>query len=331
MRTGVIAVPIVAILLGVLGCGQVESEPDPKMALSGPVNVGVTLDTPGFSEYTTGGVWNGFDISLIRWLAEEIGFTPQFVPMTADERMIKLVEATDHPDRAGVTMVVANFSMTDDRRSYIDMAGPYFIDAQGFLTLADSKTETIDDYANQPVCVTVGSTNEGRIPGTKSIAVSEATLTQCVELLRQGTVKAISSDIILLEGLKMRHEGLRLTGIRIGAERYGIGIPNRRPKLCRFLRDGLKKFLDNAWEQKLRDNMPYASTADRKPNSDALDLCQDPNEANEAQRPGPAAPVWTSTVARRASRRRPRFRPGFRPKFDRCTCGPALDRRWLDP
>jgi glutamate transport system substrate-binding protein len=277
MRRILIAATIGAVLLTTYGCPSTESEPDPKKVLSGLVNVGVTTDVPGFSNYT-GGVWQGFDISLIRWLGEDIGFTPQFVPMTVNERMIKLEEAAEHPEKAAVTLVIANFSMTDERRKYIDMAGPYFIDRQGFLTLASNPAETLADYADQQVCVSTGSTNQERIPLTNSIPVPAATLTQCLELLRAGKVKAISSDIVLLEGLNAREKGLRLTGISIGDEQYGIGIPNLRPKLCNFLRDRLKKFLDNAWEQKMRDNLPYASTTDRKPNSDALSRCREPNE-----------------------------------------------------
>jgi glutamate transport system substrate-binding protein len=279
MGKAMLAATICVVALGTSGCSSTVSEPDPQKVLSGLVNVGVNTDVPGFSNYTAAGVWEGFDISLVRWLGEDIGFTPQFVTVTVDERMKWLTDASDHPENAAVTIVVANFSMTGNRRKDIDMAGPYFIDAQGFLTLADNPAETVGDYADQPVCVTSGSTNEDRIPQTRSIAVPAATLTQCLEYLRHGIVKAISSDIILLEGLIKRNEGLRLTGIRIGSERYGIGMPNRRPQLCNFLRDRLKKFLDNAWEQKMRDNMPYASTKDRKPNSDALDLCREPNEA----------------------------------------------------
>jgi glutamate transport system substrate-binding protein len=141
MRRGVIRASIVAVLLGAAGCGSAEGEPDPQKVLSGLVNVGVATDAPGFSNYTTGGVWQGFDISLIRWLGDDIGFTPQFVPMTVNERMIKLIGATKEPEKTAVTIVVANFSMSDDRRRDIDMAGPYFIDAQGFLTL-EAKSPT---------------------------------------------------------------------------------------------------------------------------------------------------------------------------------------------
>lgn len=272
-----ISLVVTVALAGAAAACTADEEPDPEESLRGLVNVGVNTDVPGFSEYTPGGVWQGFDISLIRWLAEDIGFTPQFVPMTVEERMTKLIEASKEPKTAAVSMVVANFSMDDGRRKFIDMVGPYFLDAQGFLTSSGSRLETLTDFDDKLVCVTRGSTNEGRIPETRAIAVPAATLTQCVQDLKENKVKGISSDIVLLEGLRHQHEDLRLTGIRFGSELYGIGIPNGRPKLCEFLKIRLKRFIDNEWEQKIKDNLAYIQTGDRKPNSDALTPCENPD------------------------------------------------------
>ncbi|GAA1582533.1 hypothetical protein [Actinoplanes couchii] len=70
---------------------------------------------------------------------------------------------------------------------------------------------------------------------------------------------------------------LRLVpGIRVGSERYGIGIHNNRPKLCEYLTRKLVKFVNEKWDQAFRDNLPNVSAADRKPNSAMLDPCEQP-------------------------------------------------------
>ena len=292
------------MLVGAVTACTSDKEIDPEEVLTGLVNVGVNTDVPGLSEYTSGGVWQGFDISLVRWLGEDIGFTPQFVPVTVEERMTKLIEASNNPETAAVSMVVANFSMDDGRRKYIDMVGPYFIDAQGFLTNSNSRLKILTDFDDKLICVTRGSTNEGRIPETNAIAVSAATLGQCVQDLkgRRKGVEGISSDVVMLEGLKHQHKDLRLANVRFGSELYGIGIPNGRPKLCEFLKKRLKRFIDNEWEQKVKDNLPYIQVEDRKPNSDALTPCEKPD--SKAALPDYEAAIPTSAVRQVAQRRR---------------------------
>jgi glutamate transport system substrate-binding protein len=84
---------IAAAIVLLASCTKEEGEPDPRQYLSGTVQIGVNSDLPGWSDYTNG-VWRGFDIELARWLGAEIGFRPQFTPVTTDERMIRLVEVS---------------------------------------------------------------------------------------------------------------------------------------------------------------------------------------------------------------------------------------------
>ncbi|GIG86628.1 glutamate-binding protein [Plantactinospora endophytica] len=256
------------------GCGEGEAEVDPEEYLSGIVSIGVNIDLPGWSEYSNG-VWDGFDITLGNWLSREIGFDPQYVPLTTDERMSRLTEASE------IKLVIANFSMTDERREDIDFSGPYLTDAQGVMTLAGSPVRTLDDIENKTVCVTLGSTGETRLLAGKRInPLSENTIQRCVDRVRDGSAYAFSTDRVLLDGIVAHDPGRSLRvvpDIRFGHERYGIGVRNNRPGLCNFLRGKLAKFIDEEWDDTFRSKLPGVSPKDRKPNSRDLTPCEKPS------------------------------------------------------
>jgi glutamate transport system substrate-binding protein len=303
-----LVVPLAASLVLLPGCGGTAKEQDPKEYLSGTVQIGVNVDLPGWSEYTNG-VWLGFDISLANWLGEQVGFRPQFVNVTTDERMTRLEEVSDEStdNDTGIKLVIANFSITDKRRKTIDFAGPYLSDSQGLMTTVDSSITTTEDIQGKAICVTQGSTTEDRLLfGMKIVPTPENTLQRCVERLRAHEVDAVSSDRIILEGFVSREPALLrvVRNIRVGKELYGIGLPNNRPLLCEFLTKQLSTFINEAWDQKLKDNLPGISGQDRKPNSDALDGCQGstPVAGGPPLAPTPAPLPRHTTLAR--SRRR---------------------------
>ncbi|GAA0991408.1 glutamate ABC transporter substrate-binding protein [Acrocarpospora macrocephala] len=284
------AVVPLAMLLGLVpACAPGSSEPPPEKYLSGTVQIGVNTDIPGWSLYSNG-VWDGFDIKLGNWLGTEIGFRPQYTPLTDDERMIKLKETTEaeqsNGNGPGIKLVMANFSITDERRQDVDFAGPYFIDSQGVLVGAGSDITKVEDIRNKIICTSRGSTTETRLFDMDIQPAPENTLQKCVERLLDGEVDAVSTDRVILESFAARHPGrLRLVpGIRVGSERYGIGFPDNRPRLCTFLTSSITKFINEEWDQKLKDALPGVPPEDRKPNSDALDPCE-PSDQEQAAAP----------------------------------------------
>jgi glutamate transport system substrate-binding protein len=251
------------------------------------VDIGVNIDLPGWSDYPNG-VYLGFDIDLANWLAQEIGFRPRFIGVTTGERMSVLGGSEDQSATkpASVKLVISNFSITDKRRGTIDFAGPYFADKQGALTLADSPLKSTGDLKDQRICASQGSTNEFRISEWDATGAPERTLRRCMELLREGKVPAVTSDQVILEAFVQHEPGLRMLTGPIGTELYGIGIPNNRPKLCEFLTDKLRKFIDLRWDQAFSANLTGLSPQDRKPRSDRLTRCEGVGDARALRQPG---------------------------------------------
>ncbi|SDT37444.1 transporter substrate-binding domain-containing protein [Actinoplanes derwentensis] len=268
-----LAAVLAATLMTTAGCQDSELEPDPAEYLSGEVLIGINTDLPGWSEYANG-VWQGFDISLSNWLGEELGFRPRYVNLTTNERLTALQDADSE-----VKLVISNFSINDKRRETIDQVGPYFADSQGLLTLTTSKIMKVEDIERKTICTALGSTTEVRLFGMTINPLSENTLQRCLQRLRAGEADAVSSDRAILEGF-ISHDTARdlrlVPGIRVGSERYGIGIHNNSPKLCDYLSKKLVKFINEEWDQTFTNNLPNVIPTDRKPNSAALDPCEKP-------------------------------------------------------
>lgn len=276
-RYGVALLAMMLILVSACTSSS-DDELSPKQYLSGTVLIGALTDIPGWGLYSNG-VWSGFDIKLGNWLGEEIGFHPEYVPVTIDERMTKLQKTTDveknNENTPVVKLVIANFSISDKRRESIDFAGPYFIDSQGVLVKNNSAIDKFEDIKNKRVCTTYGSTTQNRLLGMGIHPWSENTLQKCGELLQGGKVEAISSDRAMLESLAAKSlNSLRLVPDRVGSERYGIGLPNNRKKLCEFLTEKIAKFINEEWDQKFKDTLSDLTVENQKPNSGALDPCE---------------------------------------------------------
>ncbi|MGH3930981.1 MAG: transporter substrate-binding domain-containing protein [Pseudonocardiaceae bacterium] len=245
---------------------------------SGGVNVGVVTDAPGFEELEPGSnIREGFDVDLFRWLGNQVPptFTPIPVDLTLDERVNALRDGR-------VQLVVANFSITDERRESIGFAGPYLLTHQGVMVRAgDTRIQSAKDLTGMTVCTLSGSTslnqlNEGILKNQILLTV-EKSFKQCVDRLLGGQVDAMSTDQILLDGLAAA-DPTRLSVVHeftFGAEeRYGIGLPHGDAAACEIMTAKIRNFIiSGSWDQFFENHFPGADHANYKPDPYNLDSC----------------------------------------------------------
>ncbi|MEU4156392.1 hypothetical protein [Actinoplanes sp. NPDC026670] len=65
----------------------------------------------------------------------------------------------------------------------------------------------------------------------------------------------------------------------IGTERYGIGIPNNRPQLCRAINEALDDFLQDSWEATFKDFLGPAGVNPANKNPKKTSACEEPGPA----------------------------------------------------
>jgi polar amino acid transport system substrate-binding protein len=75
--------------------------------------------------------------------------------------------------------------------------------------------------------------------------------TDCLVLLQQGGVAAISTDDSILDGLAAQDPWTKIVGPRFTSEPYGLAISKQHPDFVRFV---------NAVLQRLRANSQWAAS-----------------------------------------------------------------------
>jgi glutamate transport system substrate-binding protein len=244
----------------------------------GGVNVGTVTDGPGFGELKPGSnKREGFDVDLYRWLGNHV--SPTFIPIPVDLTLDERVNAL----RDGrVQLVVATFSITDERRKSIGFAGPYMITHQGMMVrMGDTRIRNTKSLTGMTICTLSGSTslmqlNEGLLKNQIILTVEKA-YNICVDRLLSGQVDAVSTDQIVLDGLAA-NDPTHLSVVKeltFGTEeRYGIGLPHGDIETCQAMTAKIREFITSgSWDQFFSEHFPNVDHGPYKPDPYNLDSC----------------------------------------------------------
>ena len=150
-----------------------------------------------------------------------------------------------------VDMVAHTMTITCGRLKREDFSSVYFDAHQRVLMLKNSKAHSLADLRGQKVCATFGSDSVARIQAHKAIAVRVPGWTDCLVLLQQGDVAAISTDDSILDGLATQDPWTKLVGPQLTDEPYGLAISKQHPEFVRFV---------NAVLQQLRTNGQWVTS-----------------------------------------------------------------------
>ena len=217
-----------------------------KIRARGYLIAGVDQNTYRF-EYLnpSSGQIEGFDIDMINAVAKAIFGT------SAGHVVYKEVSDTQRiPDvtSGAVDIVAHTMTITCERLKDIDFSSVYFDAHQRVLVLKNSTATSLDDLHGQKVCATNGSDSLGVIKKYKAIPVGVTYPTDCLVLLQQGDVAAISTDNSILAGLHEQDPQTKLIGPALTDEPYGLGISKQHPEFVRFVNAVLQQLrTDGQW------------------------------------------------------------------------------------
>jgi len=191
----------------------------------------------------------GFDIDMVHAIAKAIFGNPDKVVFKAitDDQRIPEVQS------GGVDIVAETMTINCKRLQQVDFSSVYFDAGQRVLVLKNSRATSLADLGGKKVCATAGSTSIANIKTASShpIPVPVANFTDCLVLLQQGDVAAISTDDSILAGLKAQDPWTKIVGPRFTSEPYGLAISKQNPDFVRFV---------NAVLQRLRTNGQWAAS-----------------------------------------------------------------------
>jgi glutamate transport system substrate-binding protein len=214
-----------------------------ELADSGAVKIGVKYDQPGLGfKDAASDIPTGFDVEMAKVLAASLGIAEdevEWIETISDNREPFLEDGT-------VDLVLASYSITDERRQVVGQAGPYLVTGQQLLVPEDSDVESTDDLAGQEVCSVTGSTSLENVKAEGMKPVGFDTYSECVEKVLDGTVQAMSTDGTILAGYAAQNEGeLKVVGEEFSEENIGVGYSQDYPEMCQWIVDTITQAYDD--------------------------------------------------------------------------------------
>lgn len=192
------------------------------------------------------GVISGFDADIAREVARDLFGNPEQIEFRSLGSEYREEALLDHT----VDMVVKTMSITCDRRERVGFSTEYLQARHRVLAVKDSGIRSLDDLAGKRVCVVGGTTSLDHIRGEQPDAtvLTVPTWADCLVVLQQRQVDAVSTDDTILAGLAAQDPYSHIVGPSINDEPYGIGIPKGNDDLVRFVNGTLERIRsDGTW------------------------------------------------------------------------------------
>ncbi|KQY39760.1 ABC transporter substrate-binding protein [Nocardia sp. Root136] len=188
----------------------------------------------------------GFDADIAREIARDLLGNPDLIEyrsLASEERERALQDHT-------VDLIAKTMTITCERRQRVAFSTVYLRADQRVLAVKDSGIGGLADLAGKRVCVVRGTTSLDHIRRDQPAAtiLTVPTWADCLVVLQQRQVDAVSTDDSILAGLAAQDPYTEVVGGSISAEPYGIGIPKGDDDLVRFVNATLERIRnDGAW------------------------------------------------------------------------------------
>ena len=245
-RRALAALAAVACTMSLAACDADES---------GKIRIGIKFDQPGLG-FKKSGTYVGFDVDVAKYVAKKLGYSEDEIvwkeaPSKQREAMLQ---------NGDVEMILATYSITDERKNAVSFAGPYFVAGQDLLVRKDDHSiNGPEDLNGKRLCSVTGSTSAATV---KEKFASEVQLmeqpgyAECATALFSGIVDAVTTDDIILAGLASASRGkLRVVGKPFTQEYYGVGIKKGDTALAKKINAAITEMIkDGSWERAIVDN-----------------------------------------------------------------------------
>ena len=120
---------------------------------SGKIVIGVFSDKAPFGYVDDKGNYQGYDVYFANRIGKDLGVKVEFVPVDPASRVEYV--ATGKAD-----LMLANFTVTDERAQKVDFALPYMKVALGVVSPDTAPVKSVDDLKGKTLIIAKGTTAE---------------------------------------------------------------------------------------------------------------------------------------------------------------------------
>ncbi|MGO1973341.1 MAG: glutamate ABC transporter substrate-binding protein [Propionibacteriaceae bacterium] len=243
-----------------------------RLSEAGSIKIGTKFDQPLFGLQAPDGTPVGFDVEIGKIVAAKLGIEADSIEWEETQSANRETFISN----GNVDIIVATYTINDERKQEVDFAGPYYEAGQALMVAADnSDINGPDDLAGKIVCSAEGSTPAQNMRDNYPDAELRlfGDYSNCLEPLRNGQVDAVTTDNVILAGyvsedteaFKMVADGETFT-----EEPYGIGMKKGDDDFRTFINDTLEEAYEDgswaeAWEKTAGEVLPVPEppTVDR--------------------------------------------------------------------
>jgi glutamate transport system substrate-binding protein len=238
------------------------------------LTIGVKADQPGLG-LQTGSTYSGFDIEIGKIVAKGLGVDENGITWKTT------VSANREPyiQQGQVDLVIATYTITDDRKKVVNFGGPYYVAGQDLLVPTNSTITGPESLAGKKVCSVSGSTPAKRIQTDYKDAKLQQfdTYSKCVTALAGGQVDAVTTDDIILAGYAAQDQyagKFKVVGKPFSTEPYGIGVKKDDTDGCNKINDILKASVaDGSYKKAWDDTLGKSGKAAPELDASKLTNC----------------------------------------------------------
>ncbi len=153
----------------------------------GVLNVGTNAEFPPFEFVGDDGEPDGFDMALVKAIAEKLGVEVQVENMEFDSLVASIGSKID--------IAIAGMTVTDERKAMVDFSDNYYEAVQYVIVPADSDIAQAADLEGKNIWVQLGTTGDFIVEDIKDATASQYNkAVDAVNDLRNGRVDAVIID-----------------------------------------------------------------------------------------------------------------------------------------
>lgn len=226
-RTSTTRVAVASLaMLALAACGSAEGStastaPDPTLIRASTLTVCTSYPYAPF-EFEQDGEVVGFDIDLVKEVADELGVDVSYVNEDFED-----IESGKLLNANFCDLGIAAVSIDGDRARVIDFSSPYFNAAQVMVVQKGSGITSLTDLAGGNVAVQGGTTGETYAEDhapTNTQIVKYKNVEDVDSALSGGTVDAGIYDNNIVKGAIERHPNFQVVAEFDTGEQYGIAV-----------------------------------------------------------------------------------------------------------
>lgn len=169
---------------------------------SGTIKIGVFSDKNPFGYVDENGEYQGYDVYFAERIAQDLGVEVEYVSTEAASRV-------EYLETGKVDIILANFTVTEERAESVDFALPYMKVALGVVSPDDALITSADELNGKTLIVTKGTTAETffteNYPDVELLKFDQ--YTEAYNALLDGRGDAFSTDNTEVLAWAIQNEG----------------------------------------------------------------------------------------------------------------------------